>query len=470
MRIRYSYLTVLALTLAACAEPPVTPNATLTGMRSTASVSGDKTYLVVMSGNAIDKGFSASVSKVGGQVVYSMENIGVALVSSSDPDFAAKASGLKGVQGITPDAHLTFSKPANPQVADDAQPSASAFSGVGSGEPYRGYEWNIDAVRAPGAWAAGAQGAGVRVAIIDGGIYNAHPDLAPNFDAARSRSFVPGQPYNYDVDDDGNGNCLSDADSYFWHATHVAGIVAAAENHSGTIGVAPRATIIGVKALHCGSGDFGAVIAGIYYSSLSIAEGGAGANVINMSLGALVPNNLPGLPLFLAALSRSTSFANQRNVTVLAAAGNEAADLDHTANLVSIPAQSVGVLAVSSTAPHGFHPSASPATGFLDYPASYSNFGQSAISVAAPGGDYIAGNIYDFVLAPCRGGYCFAIGTSMASPAAAGVAALIISSHPGISHTQVESILRKTADDLGKPGQDDFYGAGRVNAARAVQY
>jgi subtilisin family serine protease len=126
-------------------------------------------------------------------------------------------------------------------------------------------------------------------------------------------------------------------------------------------------------------------------------------------------------------------------------------------------------------------------------PASYTDFGQSAISFAAPGGDAVLpGNavcaipripsgvlvnfcwVFDLVLSPgsipSNTGYFFAAGTSMASPHAAGVAALIIAKNGGsMNPAQVEAALRKSADDLGKPGNDDFYGKGFVNALKAVQ-
>lgn len=56
----------------------------------------------------------------------------------------------------------------------------------------------------------------------------------------------------------------------------------------------------------------------------------------------------------------------------------------------------------------------------------------------------------------------------MASPHVAGVAALIISKHPGYSPAQVQAAIKQSSEDLGKPGRDDFFGYGRVNAAKAV--
>jgi len=320
-------------------------------------------------------------------------------------------------------------------------------------------------------------GAGARVAILDGGLRDTHIDIAPNLDVAHSASFVPGQPFNADV-------------GTFWHGTHVAGIVAASANGLGTVGIAPEATIIGVKVLHSGSGAFSWIMQGIYYAATPIAEGGAGADIINMSLGAVFPSQGPNAAALLNALSRATSYARQRGVLVVVATGNDGIDFDHTANLVSVPAMSVGVTAVSATGPLGWALGATD----VDRPASYTNYGQSLVTLAGPGGDFaLPGNalcsvprlpsgsvttacwVFDMVMAPCRGSgasngtYCWAAGTSMATPAVAGVAALVIGKYGHMPPAQLEAILRQSADDLGKPGNDDFYGRGRVNALRAVQ-
>jgi len=289
---------------------------------------------------------------------------------------------------------------------------------------------------------------------------------------------VPGFAFNEDV-------------GRFSHATHVAGIIAAEHNGIGTIGIAPEATIIGVKALQGGEGTFAAVIQAIVYAATPISEGGAGADIINMSLGGVFNRQGPGAALLAAALNRATSFAHQRGVTVFAAAGNGATDFDHTGNLVILPAQSPHVIAVAATGPEGF--GLGPTD--LDLPASYTNFGKSLVSFAAPGGNdllfdtplgtatctraLITGSltlpcgVFDLVLSPgsldVDNFYYFAEGTSQATPAAAGVAALIIEKYGRIGPARVEAKLRHAADDLGKRGKDDFYGLGRVNAFNAVR-
>jgi subtilisin family serine protease len=349
-------------------------------------------------------------------------------------------------------------------------------------ETFINLQWNIRAIEAPAAWAAGFDGAGVRVAVIDGGIYSAHQDLDGNLDVVASRSFVPGFSFNQDV-------------GTFWHGTHVAGIIAAEDNAFGTIGVAPRATIIGVKALHNGSGPFRAIIAAILYAATPLSEGGAGADIINMSLVATFPRGggNTGFETLTAALYKAVDFA-ARNTLVVSAAGNEGLDLDHSGSFISVPAQCGSGIAVSATGPIGY------AVGYPDgatnfrRPASYTNFGNSAIWVAAPGGDFVymppsqlcsiptvpSGSVttscraFDLVISTVRGSaasttaYGFAAGTSMAAPVASGVAALIKQRFPNISVGALKNRLAQTADDEGSSGHDPFYGRGFVNARRAV--
>lgn len=350
---------------------------------------------------------------------------------------------------------------------DAIQPNDDTF--------YRYIQWAPQAVKAPDAWAAGCTGKGARVAIIDGGIHSAHLDLVANLDVPASRSFVPGFAFNEDT-------------GTFWHGTHVAGIVAAADNSIGTVGIAPEATIIGVKALHSGSGAFAWIISAILYAATPLAEGGGGADIINMSLGADFARNDPDARGLVAALNKAVNFADRFGVLVVSSAGNDAYDLDHTGNLVTVPAQSGSGIAISATGPVGF---AYGATNFRRI-ASYTNYGNSVINVAAPGGDFVyptnelctlprsvsgtvttACWVFDMVLSTSRGGatsttsYSWAAGTSMAAPAASAVAAIIKQMNPGISLGALKTKLQQTADDEGKKGNDPFYGKGFVNAARA---
>jgi lantibiotic leader peptide-processing serine protease len=415
-----------------------------------------------------------AVQNAGGTVRFSSKKGGIAVASSANPDFLTQVLASSAITGGAADQMVQWQMPSHEIMLDEQAVTPGD-------ETFINLQWNVQSIEAPAAWAAGYTGQGVRVAVIDGGIWNTHQDLDANIDTARSTSFVPGFAFNQDV-------------GTFWHGTHVAGIIAAEDNALGTIGVAPSATIIGVKALHNGSGSFGAVISAILYAATPISEGGAGADIINMSLGAVFPKGAgPGTGQLIGALNRAVNYAGSNNVLVISAAGNEGIDLDHSGSYTSVPAMSGSGIAVSATGPEGYavgYPNG--ATNFRDI-ASYTNYGHSIINIAAPGGDFrLPGNavcsiprvpsgsvanfcwVFDMVISTSRGSgasttsYSFAAGTSMAAPAAAGVAALIKQRFPGISVGALRSKLANTADDEGANGSDAFYGRGFVNARRAV--
>lgn len=467
---------VLVLLAAACTDAPTAVRVPA-GSASLAAGQGDESFIVLGAGNALPATLAADVAALGGTVSATMPAVGMAVVQLSRSDARAALRALRGVSDVAADVVAQWQDP-NPRVETvEGDQSAVTATGVGDTETFRQIQWAPDAISAPAAWNAGYLGAGARVAILDGGIHSTHIDIAPNLDIARSASFVPGQAFNADV-------------GTFWHGTHVAGIVAAAGQGIGTVGIAPSATLIGVKVLHNGSGAFSWILQGMVYAATPISAGGAGAHIINMSLGAGFDRQGKDAAGLVNAISRTAMWARQQGVTVIAAAGNDGVDLDHSNNLVFVPAQGAGVISVSSTGPLGW---ALGATDF-DRPASYTNYGQSAITLAGPGGDFaLPGNalcalprnpsgsvvtncwVFDMVMSTCRGGsasissYCWAAGTSMASPAVAGVAALVVGKNGPMQPAQLETILRNSADDLGKPGNDDFYGRGRVNAWRAVQ-
>ena len=486
--------TLLGLLTVAC-QPDSPSTGPVPSPRSAAATDGTKQYLLAAKSGKLPDNVDAIVAHAGGIVSSKVQQIGLALVQTSDPNFRQRIE-VAGFADLAEDVAVQWhpnERTADIQLTADAPITAKAVGG--SDETFFGLQWAPAAIHAPEAWSGGYEGKGARVAIVDGGIHSAHLDLAPNLDVAHSTSFVRDAngdtiPFNQDV-------------GTFWHGTHVAGIVAAADNGIGIIGIAPQATLIGVKVLDNGRGSIGAVTQGIVYAATPISQGGGGADIINLSLGVdLDPhgngNSAIGnisardAALLAAFVGKATSYAHQQGVVVLAAAGNGDAnglgiDFDHTNSFIAIPAQSPHVLAISALGPVGW---ALGATNFNRL-ASYSNFGQSVISFGAPGGDLVLpGNdlcsmptligpivqpcrVFDLVLSTVRGGtnasYGWAAGTSMATPAAAGVAALIIGKFGHIGPAQVEARLRSSADDLGKAGNDNAYGAGRVNASRAIQ-
>ena len=446
-----------------------------------------KSFMLVSRGNHLPGNLHAVVSAAGGNVTQLLPQVGIAVVESSADGFPAAVASALGVS-VVPDVAWETSLPLNVgdvEVADGgAQPDSHTVIPT---DAFYGVQWGLTAIAAPAAWAVGQQGAGVRVAVLDSGITSNHVDIAPRLNTVLSTSFVPGEAY----DAVGTG---------FNHGTHVSGIIAAPANHIGTVGVAPLAELVAVKVLRSstGSGAFSWIIAGMVYAA------DIGSDVINLSLGARLPrhgylsnNGTPANPAddfwvganevaaLINATSRATAYAYQKGVTIIVAAGNSGIDRDHDADLFVLPADCPHVIAVSATSPYGW---ADGQPGF-DSLASYSNYGQSRISLAAPGGDAdypitalrtifpitAPAWVFDLVMAPSRrvgasNFYSFASGTSMAAPHVAGVAAIIIGKNGGRMHpAAVAAALRASADDLGKPGQDDAYGAGRVNAGRAAQ-
>ena len=447
-------------------------------------------YIIIASGDKLPADIEARTKSANGKVTSHLSEAGIAAATSTDPNFAAKAAKIAGVRSVVRDFTFQGFDPEKEKVveieATYGNPPAS-----GDNDRFFDLQWGHDAINAPEAWNAGYRGKGARVAVLDSGFDLDHADLAPNVDMAASANFVTGEKLGYALAGVGS------------HGTHTAGTIAAADNGIGIIGVAPESQLILVKVLRdSGSGSFSWMLDGIVHAVKQ------GADVINMSLGASIPRNgkylndngTPNDPTddfiesdtkatqeLIVAISKVTTYAYRNGVTIIASAGNDAIDGNKDGNLVQMPADAPHVISISATAPRGW--ALNPFTANLDFLASYSNFGTSEIDFAAPGGDYqyqgneratIAGitqpaYVFDYVfsagsnLTPGVSSYYWSVGTSMAAPHAAGVAALIVGKNGGqMDPAKVEAVLRASSDDLGKPGRDPQYGHGRVNAFRAV--
>jgi subtilisin family serine protease len=427
---------------------------------SSAAAAAPSNYLIVAQGNDTSGALAAVVAN-GGTVVDDLSAIGAVIATADNADFAAAVAASPGVLSADLDPDIQWIPDGEQGTGMFDDPSAQ---GVNT-EPFASFQWNLRQIHADQTAAAGQLGDGAVVAVIDTGVNTGHKDLRDRIDFARSKAFVksvlfPAFPaYEDDV----------------FHGSHVSCIVAASINNFGVQGVAPKATIVAIKVLNNkGRGSFGNVIRGIMYAS------SLGVDVINMSLGATFDRINAGgnggggpansLGHFLAVLTRAVNHASSAGVLVVSAAGNNGVDLN--GRLFSVPAQSGNGWAVSATGPVGLQN--------FDRLASYSNFGASVINVAAPGGDFTpslgANAKFDLVLScgnrdPARPAtvvnrFFFAAGTSMATPHAAGVAALLVGKlgHVGPAHLR-ELIGNSAAHVL----PTNFEGRGRVDAAAALQ-
>ncbi|MBI3969860.1 MAG: S8 family serine peptidase [Chloroflexi bacterium] len=306
-------------------------------------------------------------------------------------------------------------------------------------DPGLANQWAPQKIAAPTAWSTTEGDPALVAAVVDTGVDYRHGELAPNIWSN------PGEIPGNGLDDDGNGyiddlrgwdfvNGDADPLDDHFHGTAVSGVIAAAptSNASGVVGVCPRCRIMPVKVLDAsGSGSLDAVAGGISYAADN------GARVINLSLGGLIGS---------ATLESAVNYAWNKGSLVVAAAGNDGADSR------LYPAAYANAMAIA-------------ATNVGDYRSCFSNFGQGYVAVAAPGESIYTTTPVDATGSDTYGTYS---GTSLATPHATGLAGLLFSQDQTRSNVQVRDLMQSSAEDLGAPGLDPYFGSGRINAARAV--
>jgi lantibiotic leader peptide-processing serine protease len=399
--------------------------------------------------------------------------------------------------------------------------------GVPNGEPLGVCQWNMALINATEQESYQiATGKGVTVGIIDSGLDMTHPDIAPNLDLDRSCSFIYSDTPTADPSEIANGDCSNKAaiKDLYGHGTHVASIIAAPVNGIGVAGVAPDATLVALKA--CTTEGFcfvDSVAAALRYAADNDID------IVNLSLFAdpylYYCKSDKEQRAMLKQLESAASYARQKGVLIVASAGNEEADLQHPMidsispdwppdsaevryvknNCRVAPAELPGVLTVSATGPIGV-------PDYSMWIASYSSVGN--VNVAAPGGDYFAatGTVQDAVLGAVPSDsviwqsydpleqfypgltvidhgatYAFLNGTSMASPHAAGVAALVKEMHPTWGPGALAAAVERSAQQMtcppdwqpldpadqrlrcyGNNGRTSFFGHGLVDAENAA--
>jgi len=362
---------------------------------------------------------------------------------------------------------------------------------VAPNDPLYPQEWHLSKIKAPEAWNITKGDPSVVIAVIDTGVKWNHPDLAANIwsnsgeiagngidddangyiDDVRGWDFVTGYPPNCFVsggwDCDLEDNDPSDAVN---HGTHVAGIIAGVSNNNlGIASVCRNCRIMPVRAAYASakSSGTGAVTASFLYDHLVeaiIYAADNGAKIINMSLGGTAYSQV---------LADAVAYAAGRGAAMVASAGD-------------------GYLCGSSICGGGsyisyersFYPASFPevisvaATDAQDIRAEFSNYNDSytpaggAIDVAAPGvGIWSTSNSNASLGCQDTGssigypGYTQCNGTSMAAGEVSGVLGLVLAKTPGLSPTQLSTLLHITSDPV---SQNPYIGFGRVNALKAL--
>jgi len=467
---------LVLLSLVGCADQPSPTDPLAAAPLANASAGVGGKFLVAFSDRRAPVDFEARISERGGTVEKILAGPGIAIVSGLTSEGAAELSATGGIDAVAEDMAIAPGDPDQETTASGPRSGIARFSEselaneAAPGKPLPddasnyASQWNMQIIRAETAWHAGEFGSPtVRVYLLDTGVDYTKPDLRAHVDSARSIALIRSDPLGELAR--AEAEHVAPYMDFHSHGTAVASTIVS--NGIELAGVTTKTRIVAVKVLdRARVGSFTTFVEGIDYAA------NGDADIIHLSLaypGFSRVNNAANAAAMIAMVDRATTFAHEQGAVIMVAGGNAAANLDDPTWWRFCNAKYV--LCVSATAAN-------------DQPASYTNYGVNTVTVAGPGGDTVATsnvkvlvNCSSFSLvttgnpAPCGAGEprFETLGTTFGAAAASGVAALIISR---IGHGQpdlVREILESTADDLGPPGPDKFYGAGRINVARVLE-
>ncbi|MGH3240443.1 MAG: S8 family peptidase [Spirillospora sp.] len=554
--------TVTALAFPASAAPNPTP------------AKGEVSEYVVLYREGVSPGRAhRAVRDAGGKIVHENRDVGVATVRSDNPAFVQDAMDERALEGVAHNRIIGQAPKTQKKKSEKIERTVGTKKSVSPAgkpskdkEPLADLQWDMKQIHATtdGSYKKEQGDKRVLVGILDTGVDGDHPDIAPNFNRKLSRNFTTDIPTDANgTEVDGPCEFPSCVDPNDWddsdHGTHVASTIASPRNGLGMSGVAPNVSIVNLRVGQ-DSGYFflQPTVDGLTYAAKN------GIDVVNMSYyvdpwlwncgnnPADSPQDQMEQRTIITAVQRALDFAHKRDVTLIAAAGNELVDYTKTnvdgtspdfpsvpgekpyertipASCLSMPGEGKNVIPVSSTGPS-------------TRKSYFSSFGDGYVAVAAPGGDKVdttdqrpddrAGVWAAYperlakergelnpdgtpkvpnIIRSCDGDDCAYYqsiqGTSMASPHAVGVAALIISKYGQrdrrnggltLDPRAVEWVLRGTATEKecpsprtveyvwytlqggkwvkntstqtceGSKGQNGFFGSGIVDALNAV--
>jgi subtilisin family serine protease len=399
-------------------------------------------------------------AKCGTKLTYYSE-IGVAVASSRNADFADRIGVFRAYSGGKDVASQTSSLSVR-RLEDTASVAATA-------DDLSAQQWDMRAIHAPEANKIYQGSPAVTVGVLDSGILASHPALSAAVDPAASAGCVTGAP---------DTTPASWAPTTSDHGTHVAGTIAGKDPARGFTGIAPGVRLASVKVVNDDGFIFPeSAICGFMWAGrhrFAVTN-----NSYFIDPGMFYCPKQPGDAAAYEAVRRAITFATRHGVLSVAAAGNSGFDIPKQttdpirphpvdSSCAILPEGIDGVVAVS-------------AVGFAGTKSSFSNYGD--ITVTAPGGDFSQappdgqGGVCPLSTTVFGGDYGTKCGTSMASPHAVGVAALLASRFPGAPPSLLTRLLEFEADPVacsdtvctGPARDNSYYGHGLVDALHAVR-
>ncbi|GAA0596730.1 S8 family serine peptidase [Kutzneria viridogrisea] len=401
-----------------------------------------------------------------GKLVTYYQRIGVAVATSRNADFAARLGtdrAYSARKDLPTAAALASRKSSVESVTStvDAAPAADLS----------GQQWDMDAIGAKKANKLNPGSRRVTVGVLDSGVDATHPDLAKAVDPSKSAGCLTGKP---------DTTPAAWAPTTSAHGTHVAGTIAAADDGSGVSGIAPGVRVASVKVVSDDGYIFPeSAVCGFMWAAENDMQ--VTNNSYYVDPGFYFCDNKPGDSAAYEAIRRAVAYSTREGVLNVAAAGNEALDIT---NPTTDPVRTKNpVDKHCKTLPGGLSDVVSvSAVGYNGTKSGYSDWG--GVDVTAPGGDGAqvppAGKGPACPVSTLPGGkYGSMCGTSMASPHAVGVLALLASSHPYAGPSELRSLLHRQATPVACPSgvatctgpaaNNSYYGHGLVNALAAVQ-